>query len=793
MSLTEKEIYRFGHFTLDATERALLCEGTPVSLTPKAFDTLLCLVRNHGHMLTKDELLKQVWPDTFVEEVNLAVNISTLRKILGENSQEARYIATISGRGYKFVAEVREVENEDRSGASAKDFVLRQATSDNAKTSVLPKGTLFSTTPGTRALPAATAILAIGVLLVGGLLWRWREAPRLTAKDTIVLADFTNTTGDAVFDGALREGLAAQLEQSPFLNLLSDTRIAQTLALMAQPRDTQLSPPLAREVCQRTGSAASIEGSIASLGSQYVLGLKAVDCHSGDLLAEEQVTANGKEHVLKGLGEAATKLRQKLGESLASVEKYDTPLASVTTPSLEALQAYSLGYRTQTVKNDSAAAIPLYQRAISLDPNFAVAYARLGTTYFNMGQTARAAESTRKAYELRERVSERERFYIASHHEEYVNGDLEAARKIYESWAQTYPRDDLPPGNLAGNYFTLGEYDKALSAAQEALKLDPGHGSAYAALVVLYIFLDRLDEAKATAQDAQAHNLASPSMHLYLYMVDFLQHDAAGMEREAAGLTGKPGYEDVMLYTESDTAAYTGQFVKARELTRRAVDSAQRADEKETAAGYDAEAAVREALIGNASLARQQAQTAVALSDGRDVEAISALALGLAGDSVQAMRLANDLSRRFPKDTMVQSEYLPMIRAVSILGSGNASNDAGKAIEALAVAAPYELGNPVQTVDFNLYPVYLRGQAYLAARRGAEAVAEFQKILDHPGVVLNEPLGALAYLGLSRAYAMQGDTTKAHINYQIFLNVWKDADSDIPIYKQSKAEYAVLQ
>ena len=785
-------MYQFGPFALDPTERVVLRDGTPLIVTPKVFDTLLCFVRNPGRVLTKDELLKEIWPDTFVEEVNLAVNISTLRKVLGENPQEVRYIATIPGRGYKFVAEVEKVESDERTRDSVAHLLPHRAATDDAKASVIPKDTLPKT-PGTRAIPAAMAILAIGVLLAGGLLWRWLEAPRLSDKDTIVLADFTNTTGEAVFDGALREGLSAQLEQSPFLNLLSDTRIAQTLALMARAQDTQLTPKLAREVCQRTGSAVSIEGSIASLGSQYVLGFKAVDCQNGDLLAEEQVTANGKEQVLKGLGEAATKLRKKLGESLASVEKYDTPLESVTTPSLDALQAYSLGYRAQSVKNDPTAAILLYQRAISLDPNFAMAYARVGTNYFNLGQTGRAGESTRKAYELRERVSERERFYIASHYEEYFNGDLEAARKIYESWSETYPRDDLPPSNLAGNYFTRGEYDKALSAAQQALKLDPGHGSAYASLVVLYIVLNRLDEAKAMAQEAQAHNLSFPSIHLYLYTIDFLQHDAAGMEREAAGLMGKPGYEDVMLYTESDTAAYTGQFIKARELTRRAADSAQRADEKETAAGYEAEAAVREALIGNAGLARQQAQTAVALSDGRDVEAMSATALGLAGDSAQAMRFANDLSLRFPKDTMVQSEYLPVIHAVVILGSGRASKDAEKAIEVLAAAAPYELGNPAQTVDFNLYPVYLRGEAYLAAHQGDKAVAEFQKILDHPGVVLNEPLGALAYLGLGRAYTMQVDTAKAHTKYQDFLNLWKDADSDIPILNEAKAEYAKLQ
>jgi Flp pilus assembly protein TadD len=383
---------------------------------------------------------------------------------------------------------------------------------------------------------------------------------RLTQQDTVVLADFTNTTGDPVFDGTLRQGLSAQLEQSPFLNLLSDTRVAQTLALMAQPKETPLTQELAREVCQRTASAATIEGSIASLGSQYVLGLKAVNCHNGDLLAEEQVTASSKENVLQALGQAATKVRAKLGESLASVEKFDAPPENVTTPSLEALQAYSFGYRAMVVKNDWAAAIPLFQRALSLDPNFAMAYARLGTSYSSLGETVRAAENTAKAFELRERVSDRERFYIASHYEEYVTGDLEAARKTYELWAQTYPRDDIPPGNLGVIYPTLGEHDKALAAEQEASKLDPGGGLTYANLVGTYLFLNRLDEAKATAQEAHAHNLDSPFIHVTLYVVDFLQHDTAGMEREAARLMGKPGYEDVIVDTESDTARTPGSL-----------------------------------------------------------------------------------------------------------------------------------------------------------------------------------------------------------------------------------------
>ena len=633
------------------------------------------------------------------------------------------------------------------------------------------------------------AVIFVAAAIAGAIYLRsssTKPATALTEKDSILLAEFTNTTGDSVFDGTLRQGLSAQLEQSPFLNLLSDERVSQTLALMAQPKDARLTHELAREVCQRTASAASIEGSISSLGSQYVVGLKAVNCRSGDILANEQATANVKEQVLKALGEAATKMREKLGESLASVQKYDAPAENVTTPSLEALQAYSLGLQAMEVKNDRTGAVSLFQRAVSLDPNFAMAYARLGTSYRNLGQTARAVEGIGKGYELRERVSEREKFYIASHYEDYLTGNLEAARKTYELWAQTYPRDDIPPGNLGVIYQTLGDYDKGLAAAQQSMKLDPGSGLGYANLVGSYLQVNRLDEARATAQEAQAHNLDNPSIHINLYIVDFLQHDAAGMERESAGLMGKPGYEDAMLGAESDTAAYGGHFAKARELTRRASDSAQRADEKETAAGYEAEAAVREALAGNMGLAKQQAQAALALSNGRDVEAVSAIALGLAGDGPQSTRLAEDLSKRFPENTIVQLEYVPMIHAAAALDSGSAA----KAVEALAPAAPYELGS---TPLLTLYPVYLCGEAYVAAHQGGAAAAEFQKILDHPGVVQNGPIGAWAHLGLARAYAISGDAAKAKVAYQDFFALWKNADPDVPVLKQAKAEYAKLQ
>ena len=629
---------------------------------------------------------------------------------------------------------------------------------------------------------AVPAVVAVVALIAAGVYYLSHRAKPLSDKDTVILADFTNTTSDSVFDGTLRQGLSAQLEQSPFLNLLSDQQIAKTLALMSQPKDARLTSELAREICQRTASAATIDGSISNLGSEYVVGLKAVNCHSGDLLASAQATANSKEQVLKALGEAATKLREKLGESLASLQKYDAPADGVTTPSLEALQAYTLGVQALTVKNDAAAAIPFFQRAISLDPNFAMAYARLGTSYSNLSQPSRAAENQRKAYELRERVSEREKFYIDGHYQQQVLGDLEAARKTYELWAQTYPRDSTPIINLGFIYGALGEYEKQLAANQEALKLNPESGLGYSNIVSSYLTLNRLDEAKATAQEAQAHHLDSPNIHFNLYVVAFFQHDVAGMEREAAALMGKPGFEDVMLNAQSQTFGYAGQFAKKREMLQRAVDSAIRADEKETAALYLSSGASHEALVGNAALAKQQAQAALALSNGRDVIGNTAIALALAGDSGQALRLADDLAKRFPQDTLVQSEYLPMIHGAVALESGNAA----KAIEALAAAAPYELGQA-------LYPAYIRGEAYLKLGQGSAAATEFQKIIDHPGATQNDPVGVLAHLGLARAYAVSGDKTKARTAYQDFFSLWKDADPEIPILKEAKAEYAKLQ
>ena len=635
----------------------------------------------------------------------------------------------------------------------------------------------------------AGAGLAVVALLGAGYWYFHARSHRLTEKDNIVLADFTNTTGDPVFDGALRQGLTSQLEQSPFLNLISDDRVAQTLGLMAKPQDSRLTPQLAREVCQRTGGAATVEGSITVLGSQYVIGLRTVDCRSGDLLAQIQATASGKEQVLMALGEAASELRGKLGESLPSLQKYDAPAESVTTSSLEALKAYTLGVRAMIAGNDSAAAIAPLQKAIALDPQFAMAYARLGTNYVNLGQTTRAAEAMRKAYDLRDRASEREKLYITTHYYHYLTGNLEEARKAYELWTQTYPRDDVPYGNLGAIYGQLGDYQKGLDYGLRSLAVNPGSGLEYNNVAGNYANLERWDKALETVKDAQARNLDSPGMHITLYEIAFMKRDRATMDREAAMLTGKTGYEDLMLYNQGDAAAAEGRFGQAREFWRRAVESARRADEAETAGTYQATEVMNEAFAGDTDLALKQARAALALSKGRDVSGVAAMALALGGDAAQAARIAGEIAKQYPEDTIAQSWHVPLIHTAVAIRAG----DGAKGVEAFSPAAPYELGGPAITANVALFPVYLHALACLAAKDGAGAVREFQKVLSHSGLVLDEPIGALAHAGLAHAAALAGDMPKAKAEYQAFLTLWKDADPDVPLLKQAKAELAKLQ
>ena len=636
---------------------------------------------------------------------------------------------------------------------------------------------------------AAASVIAL--LALAGWLYVSHRGHGLTQMDTIVLADFINKTGDPIFDDTLRQGLAAQLQQSPFLSLVSEQRIQQTLRLMGLPPDSKLSAAIAGDLCLRAGGAAYLTGAISSIGSQYVIGVSAINCQTGDSLAVEQVTANGKENVLKALGEASTKLREKLGESLKTVQKLDTPIEQATTPSLEALQAYSLGRKSMLGKADYTAAVPLFERSIQLDPNFAMAYANLGTAYHNLGEKMLASENTRKAYELRGHVSEWEKFYIESHYHHFVTGDLEKARQSYELWSQIYPREQVPPNNLGVVYQTLGQYDKSLTEFREALRLSPADSLNFGNLVLAYIHLNRLDDARTLANEALSKNLDSSDLRVSLYQLAFLKNDLPGMAQQVSWSAGKPGKENIMLYLEAGTAAYSGKLIAARELSRQASTSAARAGEKEMAAGCESAAALWEALYGNASQARQRAAGTLAQSNGRDSQFVAAFALALIGDSARAQALSDDLQNRFPQDTVVQFNYLPTLRAQLAL---TLPNNAAKAVDALSSATPYELGVPGSSIFWvNLYPVYVRGQAFLASREGTRAAAEFQKILDWPGVAVNEPIAALAHLGLARSYDLAGDAPKSRAAYQDFLTLWKYSDPDVPVLIAAKAEYAKLQ
>jgi len=631
------------------------------------------------------------------------------------------------------------------------------------------------------------AVLVVAALVGGGFYFRSRLATPLTEKDAVVLADFDNTTGDAVFDGTLKQALAVDLEQSPFLNVLSDRRINETLQLMGRGRNERVTREVAQEICIRTGGKALLAGSISHLGNEYVVGLEAVGCGNGDSLAKEQAPASSKEDAVRVLDKVAANLRTKLGESLASVQKFDVPIEA-TTPSLEALKSFSMGVTTQAQKGDAEAA-PFLRRAIELDPNFAMAYARLGISYNNLNQPSLAAENLKKAYELRDRVSEREKFHITADYYRVATGELEKEAQTYILWVQSYPRDPIPLTNLGANSATLGQWQKAVQETQDALRLDPNDGIAYGNLAEAFLAVNRLDDAKAAIDQALAHKLDGGILRLAAYYLAFLRNDSAQMEQQVEWGSGKPGDEDLLLSAQSDTEAFHGRLTKARDLSRRAMDSAVRADSKETAALWQVNAALREAEFGNTAQTKQDVSAALALAPGRDVKLLGALAMARAGDATRAKAMVDELEKSNPSNTVLKLYWLPILNATAELNGGNSA----RGLEHLEAAAPYELGEPPPFQLGTLYPAYLRGQAYLLAHNGSAAAIEFQKLLDHRGLVLNFPLGTLAHLGLARAYALTGDTAKAKTGYQDFFALWKDADPDIPILKEAKAEYAKLQ
>jgi DNA-binding winged helix-turn-helix (wHTH) protein/tetratricopeptide (TPR) repeat protein len=766
---------RFGSFEVDLRERKLTKRGSRIRLQEQPFRILALLMERPGQLVTREEIRQELWPqDVYVGfEAALNTAVRKLRDALSDSADNPRFLETVPRMGYRFLSPIAWQPEPE---------VMVPLTSPVRRN---------------QYLWLAAALIVAGAAVVG--YWRLRRpVTQITSQDTIVLADFANSTGDAIFDETLKTALSISLRQSRFLKVLSDSEAEQNLQRMSSPADTKLTPEVAREVCQRAGGKVYLAGSIASLGSKYVLGLRAVNCLSGDSVAQEQVTAPSKENVLDALGKAASALRGELGESLAMVQKFDVPMARATTPSLEALKAYSLGLKA-FIEKGPAASLPYDQRAIQLDPNFALGYDQLGLDYSDLNQVGRASESFSRAFQLREHASEWEKLAIAADYYLNVTGELDKAAQTYVEWIESYPRDDESYFSLGIVYSSRGQYEKATEITTQALRLEPSLG-AYAYLANYALALQRFDEVQRITREEQARKKDIFLFHNFLYALAFLGADSAAMAEQQKWFAGKPE-ENFGLALASDTEAFGGHLGKARELTRRAVDSAIRTDSQESGAIWQANAALQEAAYGNVTRARQSAARALKLAPAsKGVEVEAALAFAMAGDTARAESSAQDLNKRFPLDTQMQLLWLPAIKAQLALDRKNVT----EVLNAPQAASPIELGQILFGANVScLYPAYVRGNVYLAAGQGSAAAAEFQKILDHSGIVWNCWTGALAHLGLARAKALEAKTSqgadadaarvRALVAYKDFLTLWKDADPDIPILKQAKAEYAKLR
>jgi eukaryotic-like serine/threonine-protein kinase len=779
--------YRFAPFEADTEARELSKYGTRIKLHGQPYLILEILLARAGRVVTREEIRERLWPaDTFVDfEHGLNTSVKKLRQALCDSAEKPRYIETIPRLGYRFIAPVEFVAEKTQSPEAPPQPQVLEAGSERRAPA---RSDTVAEPPEPRSANLwniAIPTLIVLLVVMGGIYYHSRPSKSLTEKDTIVLVDFANSTGDTVFDDALKQGLAVELGQSPFLNVLSDRRIGQTWEMMGHSPSERITVEAGRELCLRTGSKAVLGGTISSLGSHYLIDLNAIACGTGDTLAREQAEANSKENVLKALSQASSSLRTKLGESLPSVQKFDVPIEA-TTSSLEALKNYSLGMKISRAKGD-APGIPFLKHAVDLDPDFPMAYAQLAIAYGNLSQPSLGLEYATKAYQLRDRVTEREKLRISAAYFR-ATGEVEQEVQIYELWIANYPRDPIPHENMGADYFNTGRYDEALAEFQEGSRLAPTHIVTYGNLGAAYLCLNRLEEAKLIFDEALAHKLDGGWLRENMYYLAFLRGDAAQMEQQVAWAAGKPGDEDALLSKQSDTEAYYGRLSRAREYSRRAVVSAVRGDSKEAAAFWQLNAALREAELGNTRSVQQGVTAALALSSGRDVKVAAALALARIGNADRAKSLADELKKNYPSNTLLNFYWLPTIYAAIELSANNSS----QALVDLESAAPYELGGAGTFISY-LYPVYVRGQAYLLAHDGTAAVAEFQKMADHRGVVQNFATGALAHVQIARAYAMAGNTAKARTAYEDFFALWKDADPEIPILKKAKAEYAKLQ
>ena len=794
MATEPRIVYEFGPFQMDPDKQILLRGDDPVPVTPKAFETLLVLVRRSRDVVSKEELLKEVWPNSFVEESNLSQNIFLLRKALGDTAEQRQYIVTLPGRGYRFAAPVRTVTEHGEAlvaqSRTRTQIVIEENEADRAATlKALP---ITQKAGAGRKLLFSAAAVAVLLALGGFLLIRNRQPANLDEKSSILVGDFVNTTGDSVFDDTLRQGMKVQLEQSPSLSLVSENSIRQVLGLMGKPADAPLTGQTAREVCERTGSSAVLEGSIKPLGSEYVLDLRSVNCRTGESIDDEQAQVARKEDALDAVTKMANGFRVRAGEPVAALAKHDTPLAEATTPSLEALKAYSLGWKVVALQGDEPA-IPFFQRAVEIDPNFAMAYASLGLMYGSSGASELGTENITRAYELRDRASDKERFFINSYYFGRATGNQEKAQQVCNEWARTYPHEFLPHSFLAGFVDpVLSNHQGAVDEARKTIELDPDGGVGYYLLGYDWIYLNDLQDAENTVRTAAERKTDHVRMATLRFDLAYMKGDAAGMRREVEFAQAHPETQDWILDRQAFAEASEGRLKNAINLSRQSVALALQGGRREQAAVFETRQALWEAFFGNTIEAKRTATAALALAGNREVNYGGALALALSGGSAQAEKLANDMEKRYPEDTSVRFSYLPVIRAVVALQHG----EPPKAIDALQASTPYEMGSPrsSQAGYFgSLYPVFFRGEALLAAHKGAEAASEFQKILSHRGIMIGDPVFVLAHVGLARAYAMSGESAKARAQYQEFFALWNGADSDIPVLKQAKAEFADIR
>jgi DNA-binding winged helix-turn-helix (wHTH) protein/tetratricopeptide (TPR) repeat protein len=789
-------LYEFGPFQVDPDRQLLLCGSESVPITPKAFEMLLILLRHNREVVTKDELMKALWPDSFVEETNLSQNIFRLRKALGDAPGDQRYIVTIPGRGYRFTAQVRSVNRKD--GLASEDLVIAsrsrsEVVFEQAEAPAQPVLSLPAPVRRRMTLRYLLPICALLVLLIAGSVFFLRRNQRVPEEtQSVLVADFTNSTGEPVFDSALRQGLEVQLQQSPYLILVSEDQIQQTLRLMGRPPEIQVTGQVAREVCVRTGTAAVLEGSIQNVGVQYVLSLRSTDCRTGNVIDREQTQVSRKEEVLDAITRMTRAFRKRLGESGATLQQHDVPLAEATTASIDALKSYSLGLEAVNSKGGDAG-IPFFIHAVELDPKFAMAYAWLGLEYGASGSSGLATENIRKAYELSNHVSDNERFFIAAYYQGRATGNQEKARHICEEWASVYPREPLPHAFLAGFiYPALANYDKAIEEARKGIEIAPDRGVFYFLLAEDSLSVGRVNDSEETLRKASERKIEYSKLLTVQYDLAFYKDDREGMQQAVKSAQGKPDSMDWIADRQAAALAYSGRLQEARVLSRQAIELAQHQGDPERAAQFAIRSALWEAFFGNARQAKQGAATGLGLARNREVEYGAAVAVGLAGDSKQAQTLADHLESGFPEDTSIRFSYLPVIHAILALNRG----DSAAAITSLEPATPYELGSPrCAVVGYygSLYPIMLRGEAYLAAHKGPEAAREFEKLLDHREFMIGDPVSALARYGLARSYALSGDVNNARIQYKEFLVLWKDADPDLPILKEAKAEFAKLQ